>query len=181
MGHEFFNRLPRQGRAIGIDPGLNGAVVSVLLDVLTGEPYVDWVADLASYRAPKGTRYWRLEELDFMSQLHWPSYDCAVIEDVAVQSAASSQTSMFKMGWAKGVLHGLLVEALLENVPVLDIKPNVWKPMLGLGKKKAKSIELALSLFPNHKDVFRLTKHHDRAEAALLALIGLVLVKGQDR
>lgn len=61
------------------------------------------------------------------------------------------------------------------NIPVHSPMPAVWKKALGLpGKARPDAHELirqrALVEFPDFAHLFKLKKHHNRAEAALLCL-----------
>lgn len=75
-------------------------------------------------------------------------------------------SSTFTFGRAYGLIQGLLTSL---NKPILLISPSEWKPRMRLSSDKKLSLRLANQLFPstNH---FRLVKHHDKAEAALLAV-----------
>lgn len=57
------------------------------------------------------------------------------------------------------------------GIPVHLVAPSVWKPAMGLNRKKAASIDLASARWPG-TDWFRRKKDDGRAEAALLAEYG---------
>ena len=65
------------------------------------------------------------------------------------------------------------LEAVLEvlRMPPTMLEPQTWKRFYGLGSDKKASLELARRLYPTA--VLHLAKHHNRAEAVLLAHYGL--------
>lgn len=68
------------------------------------------------------------------------------------------------------------IETVLElaRITVHAIEPLAWKRLYNLaGKEKADSIVTARTLYPSMADGLRLAKHHNRAEALLLAHFGL--------
>ena len=76
-------------------------------------------------------------------------------------------TSMFRFGEAYGIIKGVLGGLRL---PVELVTPSVWKRELKVQKGKESSRLRALELFPEQTDLFKLKKHHGRADAALIAL-----------
>jgi hypothetical protein len=67
------------------------------------------------------------------------------------------------------------IETVLElaRIQVHAIEPLAWKRLFGLaGKEKADSIATARTLYPGLAETLRLAKHHNRAEALLLAHYG---------
>lgn len=88
-----------------------------------------------------------------------------VIEHVQ-SSPGAGATSMFTFGQGFGLIEGVAVG--LGLTPDL-VKPEVWKPHLGIGSDKDRSRELAANRWPEWADEFRRKKDADRAEAALIA------------
>jgi hypothetical protein len=80
------------------------------------------------------------------------------------QGAGSMWRMAQSYGIALGVCHTM-------PVPLILVMPAKWKRGVGLataGKKEA--LRLARKLWPEHaKTLFKLEKHHGRAEAALIA------------
>ncbi len=69
--------------------------------------------------------------------------------------------------------YGALKAALLfAGIPLREVRPAEWKKALNLGPDKAASREKASAFFPDDDDQWRLSKHHGRAEAALIAWYG---------
>lgn len=142
-----------------IDPGLKGALA--LLDTTTEKIKV---FDLPTRRY--GTKTILNEKA--ISELIAPFAEkikYLVIEDVS-SMPNQGVASTFRFGFATGVLHGV-VSAL--GIQILRAKPSVWKPALGLSKDKNLSLALAKDFFPHAIEKFKLVKHNDRAEAALMA------------
>lgn len=81
------------------------------------------------------------------------------------ESRASAHTNGRNWGVAFGVLAAQLV-------PVEIITPAKWKGAMKLTTDKDYSRTVATSLLPEHAQRWPLKKHHDRAEAALLAVYG---------
>lgn len=100
---------------------------------------------------------------------HWPDhtvYGTVVIEDVhsmPKQGVASS----FNFGRSKGVVEGVFAGA---QRPLVYVSPARWKKAMRLTSDKELSRRRAIELWPGKAELFRLKKHADRAEAALIAL-----------
>ena len=75
---------------------------------------------------------------------------------------------MLTIGFGYGLWIGIL--ATLE-IPYTTVRPAQWKKAFSLGKDKEASRLRAMQLYPGADP--RLKKHHDRAEALLLASYGL--------
>jgi crossover junction endodeoxyribonuclease RuvC len=73
----------------------------------------------------------------------------------------------FSLGLNTGVIFGV-VETL--GHPMTKIRPADWKKVNGLtGKDKNASRHLAMELWPDQREQFRLAKDDGKAEAALIA------------
>ena len=79
-------------------------------------------------------------------------------------------SSTFRFGHACGQIHGALAASCITT---MTVKPQVWKPALGLSQIKMESIDKAKMMFPAARGRFTLKKDHDKAEATLLAIYGL--------
>ena len=143
---------------IGIDPGFTGAVAFLYENILT-------VYDLPVRLIMNKKQIDEKKFSEFIKRHNPHTVNYAVIEDVWVmpkQGIVSSARFMYSAGILLGVLTA-------NNIKVIKVKPNVWKPALGLDSDKKKSIRLAKKVFPAYKDYFKLAKHDGRAEAALIA------------
>ena len=77
----------------------------------------------------------------------------------------------FKLGVSYGVCLGV-VESLSH--PLIKLRPQAWKGLNGLLRQpKEASRQLAIELWPDKAEHLHLVKHHNRAEAALIARAGL--------
>lgn len=86
--------------------------------------------------------------------------------------------SMFRFGEACGTIRGVLGGlGIWEKASVLEAVPAVWKATLGLTHDKTKVMVHARKLVaeqaPLWSDSLSKAKHHNRAEALLLATFGV--------
>lgn len=141
---------------IGIDPGFTGAIAYL-------HPNRLWIYDLP-VKIIMNKKQIDARLFSDLLKINTP-IEYAVIEDVN-SMPNQGVSSTFRFGYNAGILYGILIA---RNIKVLKVKPNVWKPALGLDRDKKKSLELAKKIFPKYKDYFKLMKHNGRAEAALIA------------
>lgn len=83
----------------------------------------------------------------------------------------------FSMGHHLGVITGI---AASLSRPLHEIAPTTWKRQvaLGSGADKDAARELAARLYPDHAEMFRRKKDHNRAEAVLIGRAWLEMEKG---
>jgi hypothetical protein len=60
------------------------------------------------------------------------------------------------------------------RMPIHPVQPRVWKAHYGLKSDKAASLTTARALYPSAP--LNLAKHHNRAEAVLLAHYGRTVI-----
>ena len=148
---------------LGIDPGFTGAIAAIDKGILNIEDlpikYIMNKKQIDENKFDKLIRKWT-EHSYYKSVLKF-----AVIEDVH-SMPNQGVASTFSFGYNAGILLGVLAA---HNIKVLKVRPNVWKPALGLDRDKKKSLVLARKVFPKYESYFRLMKHDGRAEAALIA------------
>lgn len=149
-------------RVVGIDPGSTGAIA--LLDE------VSHVWDLVTVKigsvnivSPQSLRN-RILEIG--------PVDHIFVEEV--HANAMSYKSNFTLGAALGVILGVC--STLER-PVTRIKPKEWQAATGVSQVPAKERknthrQRAMELWPQLEDDLRLVKHHNRADALLIAEAG---------
>lgn len=154
---------------LGVDPGLGGALAYYNFKQKT----LDALYDIPTTEDGKGNKAVDVYALAAIIQTHAEETLCAVIEDVG---AAPKQglSSTFKFGRISGILAGVVASSF---IPIYFVKPAVWKVGMGLQSdgpaSKGRSLDLAKSLFPEAiGQYFTLKKHHDRAEACLIAFFG---------
>lgn len=153
---------------IGIDPGFSGAIaflqekslttVDLPTKVYKGKKHIDAVAFTKVVR-----------DHTFNVQVKY-----VVIEDIGAmpgQGLASTARFTYNAGVLLGVVAAL-------DLNTLKVRPNVWKPALGLNRDKKKSLALARKLFPKNVNDFKLVKHDGRAEAALIAHFAKISFEG---
>ena len=82
-------------------------------------------------------------------------------------------TGAFAFGRARGVIEGVLAAA---GIPIAFITPPAWKRAVGLTSLKSKdaSRSEAIRRWPNHAALFARRKDDGLAEAALIAVAGLM-------
>lgn len=152
---------------IGIDPGVRGAmaVVDLKTKQLVEVQDMPWVNDpVLGRKRPSAPE---LEQ--FFSQ-YAHTCDRVVIEHVHSMPRMRVQ-SIFSFGFNVGYLHAMLDAFFFTKVMV---DPAVWKLSYGLSNEKRHSIQAANKYFPGTV-FFTKEKHDGRAEAALLAHIGMNL------
>lgn len=150
---------------LGIDPGLNGAIVfhgpgaTHIFDVPTVKRKVNGrtKSQIEPYAAAR-----------FIDMIR-PDVKCAIIEQVNAMPA-QGVTSSFNFGYVAGCMLGLVAANL---IPIHTVTPAVWKRHFGLiGQDKDASRSAASRLAPNLSQHWALAKHDGRAEAFLLAVYG---------
>jgi hypothetical protein len=140
-------------RIVAADPGITGALAVYdhgTLESVHDMPVHDGLTDGGALG-------------DLLKEWH---PDIVVIERVQPMPRNGSIAS-FSLGTNYGIIIG--VTTALSH-PLAKLRPSEWKRRMGLLKKpKEASQRLAIELWPAHAPMFRLAKHHNRAEAALIA------------
>lgn len=145
---------------IGIDPGVTGAVA------VLGE--CDAVYDMPALNYSKTGFVKRALDARRLAGFFDTSNAVVFIERV---SAFPEQgvASMFSLGMSYWGAYSVCA-ALGFDIHLVE--PRAWKTYFGLSKDKDASLTLARKLYP-HADL-ALAKHHNRAEALLIARYGLL-------
>jgi crossover junction endodeoxyribonuclease RuvC len=143
---------------LGIDPGLsNGlAILDERADLLLATE-IEPIGEGASKRLP-------LAGLVDLIRICGVTH--GIIEDVG-SMPGQGIASAFRFGRAAGAFEGLLSGL---KIPTAFVRPAIWKRALGVNSSKEGCRALAIQRWPNQQDLFRLRRHHDRAEAAMLAV-----------
>ena len=156
---------------LGIDPGLSGAIAVVNWQSLK----IIAIKDLPTFKTKsKARKQGYLSHIDvhalaMLIDFYAKDTLAAVLEDPGAMPS-QGLSSTFRFGQVCGQVHGVLAGNYLPSVLV---KPQVWKPQMGLTPSKNSSLERVMMLFPDSREYFSLKKHHDRAEAVLLAVYGI--------
>jgi Holliday junction resolvasome RuvABC endonuclease subunit len=75
--------------------------------------------------------------------------------------------SAFKYGRAAGTIEAIIA---CLGIPMVLVEPSKWKRTFHLNSDKEAARQLAIGLFPHAHDRLSLKRHHQRAEAMLVAL-----------
>ena len=143
---------------IGIDPGITGAVAMI------GDA-VAVVRDMPIMKRNEKTNQVDPRALFAMlGTIASPDERVHAIIEVVHAMPGQGVTSMFSLGLTCGIIEGV-VSAL--GIEYELVKPEVWKKALGVGKDKDLARAMASRLYPQVD--LSLKKHHNRAEALLIA------------
>ena len=143
---------------VGIDPGKTGAIAILHYpknsreDVTTVETVFD-----VSFHETEDLE-WDPGLIDFV--------EVFVCIEKAQAMPKQGVVSMFNYGKSYGTIIGLL-RALRK--PYQEVSPRTWKKEFSLTHDKKESVAMAIKLFPGVADKLKLVKHHNRAEALLIA------------
>lgn len=148
----------------GADPGLNGAFVVIDLANSTLK-----VFDMPTFEK-NGKRHVNAPEVGTILKTATPH---AVFLEFVHASPQMGVSSSFSFGRSSGVIHGVC-GAL--DLPLTEIAPSVWKPRMGATADKKQTAAQAAKLLPQCAPLWKLVKHVDRAEAALIALYGICIL-----
>lgn len=151
---------------LGIDIGVQGAIAIMggsgsLLEVHAMPCLHDGPAGRRSVNAPL------LSSIIFNSHA-----DHAFVEHVSAQPGDGA-VGAFSFGRSRGVIEGVLAAA---GVPCSFITPASWKRAVGLapGRDKDASRAEAIRRWPTQADLFKRNKDDGLAEAALIAVAGMM-------
>jgi len=152
---------------MGVDPGLSGAICVMHIK---DNAIVDMIDMPVIKKKSKARKQGYLSEVDMyelarLVDLYTKHVRICVIEEPGAMPN-QGLSSTFRFGKTCGQLQGMLIG---YGVLVVPIKPMIWKPMFGLSTKEDSMSRASLE-FPDFKDLWKLKKHNDRAEAAILAL-----------
>lgn len=160
---------------LGGDPGLDGAIALYVPSVPFSGASLLEVHDMPALKARTSKR--RIDLWSLAEQLKRWAFDWDVLATVENVHAMPGQgvTSMFSFGYSTGSLQQALASA---KIPFTLVQPATWKAMYRLrggAENKAASVDKAVELFPQHRELFFGPKggpKDGRAEAALLAHYG---------
>lgn len=153
---------------LGIDQGLDGAIALV-----DGENVIQ-LHDIPS--EPNGSNGQIKRRVDaaalrslIRSALSGRAQETLIVMEAQQSFGMEGRSSLFWFGETVGVIRGLV--AGYHVAPGLS--PNRWKRAYGLlGEGKDSSIDVAKSLYPSAAPLLKLKKHHNRADAILIAQYG---------
>lgn len=87
-----------------------------------------------------------------------------VVERIHAMPVVGSKGN-FTQGMSLGVTNGVC--SALDR-PLHEVAPTAWKRAVGLGKDKDAAREMAARIYPQHAELLRRKKDHNRAESILL-------------
>lgn len=150
---------------LGIDIGVAGA-----LALLTPEGELVEVADMPILRdGPKGRP---AVNAPLLAELVYRWHAAAAFIERVGARPAEGAVGAFAFGRSRGVVEGVLGA---RGVPATHIAPASWKRALGLNSaSKDASRSEAIRRWPGHAGLFARVKDDGRAEAALIAVAGLM-------
>ena len=153
---------PQRKRVVlGVDPGLSGALAFYCPD----SP-----ADIVVYDVPVADKI--VDTAAIARLIHEAGASEAIIERVGAMPK-QGVASTFRFGTAYGAVMGV---ASGLGLPLRLVTPGRWKAHFRLDADKEKARGLAIRTWPSSRDFGR-KKDHGRAEAALLALYAVEVVR----
>lgn len=153
-------------RILGVDPGINGAVAIIeIVDVIDGTapPKLIDVTDIPILGTAAKTR---VDAIGLHTWIESYNPDFAGVER-AGSMPRQGVASAFEFGRATGVIEAVVACSI---IPMVLVEPSKWKRAFHLNSDKEASRQLAIQLFPHAHNLLNLRKHHQRAEAMLIAL-----------
>lgn len=150
-------------KVIGIDPGSTGALAYIGNDEVT-------VDDLPTTTLGSTTIVSAQRLRQMLADIG--PVDCVFVENV--HANAMSYKGNFTLGVALGTILGVC--AALDR-PMRRIQPKDWQKEVGayaIAKSERKNAhrQLAIEMWPQLEGRLRLVKHHNRADALLIAEAG---------
>jgi len=153
---------------VGIDPGITGALA------LISHKGLQAVVDMPVMQRSKGKANVKNQvNAAALAELlrEWlKDYDKNEIRIYIERVQAMPKqgvSTMFSMGHTCGIIEGVVAA---RGWPHELVTPREWKAALKLGKDKNQARTMAQRLYPEAP--LSLVKHHNRAEAILIALYG---------
>ena len=152
-------------RFIGIDPGKGGAIA-----ILDGYGEIVTVEDMpVAARTVVGSVLTDIidDALMVSGDVLNDAVDITAIVEQVHSMPKQGVASSFDFGKSYGIVLGVLAGA---RVHVEHVSPQRWKRAMRLPADKEACRLRAIDRWPGQSHLFKLKKHADRAEAALIAL-----------
>lgn len=168
--------LPQYGQQrrpliVGIDPGLTGSISIIDID---SKELVDLIDMPLFQTETKSRASGVLNHIDIntlaLALDHYSRWTCLAVIEAPGAMPNQGLSSTFRFGFVCGQLSGMLAGLYIPCIPV---PPATWKMAMGLTRDKSASFIKANDTYPQHKRLWQLKKHHDRAEAVLIGLYGI--------
>ena len=153
-------------KALGVDPGLSGALA--IVELLNCVPMLVDAIDMPSTGTGAKARVDAIAVAEWIAR-HGPSV--AYIER-AQAFPGQGASSGFSYGRATGSVETVVA---LHRIPCVFVEAAGWKRVLHLsGRDKEIARQRALQLFPSQHALLARKKDHGRAEAALIVVASLI-------
>jgi Holliday junction resolvasome RuvABC endonuclease subunit len=152
-------------KALGIDPGLSGALA--IVEMINGVPVLVDAIDMPSTGTGAKAR------VDIIAVASWIAKYAPSMAYVERAQAfpAQGRSSGFSYGRAVGAIEATIA---LCQIPTILTDASTWKRRLHLpGKDKEAARQKALQLFPSQHALLARKRDHGRAEAALIVVASL--------
>jgi len=149
--------------AIGIDPGLTGAIAFI-------GPNSCAVEDLPTSELPGNGLVRRKINgvaLAHLIRRHVPADQKTVVFCEAIGNVGGKDNRTMAQGALLRALGAIETVCEILRMPPEMVYPQTWKRFYGLDADKRKGLERARLLYPAAP--LKLAKHHNRAEAVLIA------------
>ena len=160
-------------KVIGIDCGLTGACAVIEWELYTGNflknsKFVTFF-DTPTFKVGSKKEYDINRMAKFLKK--YSNTDTAIVIEKQIPMPFQTSQSTFKVGYGMGIWIGIVVSL---GFPYTLVAPVTWKKRMlkDMAKEKDASRLRAIQLYPNTSEHLKLKKHHDRAEALLLAAYG---------
>jgi crossover junction endodeoxyribonuclease RuvC len=154
---------------LGIDIGVQGAIA-----LLNGDGSLVDIFDMPALSdGPSGRRN---VNAPLLAEIIAKSHATAAYVEFVGARPGEGAVGAFAFGRSRGVIEGVLGAC---SIPATMIAPASWKRAVGLshGSKDAARAE-AIRRWPAHAPLFARVKDDGRAEAALIAVAGLMRQRG---
>ena len=152
--------------AIGIDPGLSGAIA--FYDTASHHIEVHDMPTLEVMRSGKKKREISPAMVAHILSSQEQQIASACVERVGAMPG-QGVTSVFSFGYSTGVVIGALAAC---GIPTTIVNPKVWQMAVKVRGGKDGSRQRAMEIWPDQADLFKRIKDDGRSDAALIAIYG---------
>jgi crossover junction endodeoxyribonuclease RuvC len=170
---------------VGIDPGATGAIAFLDLDTSALLFVDDMPCDRVQVGAHLRSRVARRALLDVLLRARGAHAftERAEARPMRRTNKATGKTELATPGAAGMMSYGenygcVLMGCTAAEMSLTEVRPGMWKKVLGVGASKDDSRRRAAELYPKDADKFARVKDDGRAEAVLLALYGIRTLNG---
>jgi len=150
---------------IGIDPGAHGALAFINPNTLVMD-----IHDMPMIPVGKSKKRNEVDGRAIYNMLPPEGDVVAYIEDVW-SMPHDGHVGAFNFGDRYGLVRGVM---MASDVELFRTRPQSWKSKMGCPASKTGARNLAMKLFPDFEETFKRVKDDGRAEAAMIALFGLL-------